>query len=231
MLTADQARERLDTMVNGDAAVGSPAHRRRLSILTAATTLFIDQGYKKTGVAEVARRAGVTKPTLYAHYPSKAHLLLHALANEKRGYMERLSGLFDDALPPRERLRCLIEQSLLLAHQMPLTARLIRGEQDIIFAVSALEEAREMAGGDAIRTEALRTSFHEELLERIAGDQLSPSQRRERAKVLVALTLSVGTLAETPALGEELSYERLASLLATMLAGGVETPESESARG
>lgn len=225
MLTAREARERMDAMVNGETPVGSPAHRRRLSILAAATELFIEQGYKKTGVAEIARRAGVTKPTLYAHYPSKAHLLLHAIVNEKRGYMERLSGLFDETIPPRQRLRFLVEQSLLLAHEMPLTARLIRGEQDIIVAVSTLDEAQELAGGDATRTEALRTNFHEELLELVAGDVLSAEQIRERAKIIVALTMSVGTLAENPVVGQELSYPRLAAVLATILAGGIDTLE------
>ncbi|KIG15597.1 hypothetical protein DB30_05471 [Enhygromyxa salina] len=224
MMTATQARARLDAMLNGGAVVGSPAHFRRMLILTAATELFVEHGYKKTGVAEIARRAGVTKPTLYSHYESKAHLLLHAITNEKREYFDRISQLLDDSWPARDRLRCLIEQSLLLGHQMPLTARLIRGEHDILLAVAELDEVRELAGGAAVRNEALRTSFHEELLERFAADVLTPEQRSDRAKVIVALAFCAGTLAEKD-IRQGLSYERMASLLATMLAGGADTPE------
>ncbi|PRQ07582.1 TetR/AcrR family transcriptional regulator [Enhygromyxa salina] len=226
MFNAEQARARLDAMVDGEVVVGSPAHRRRMLILAAATELFVAQGYKKTGVAEIARRAGVTKPTLYANYASKAQLLLHAIANEKRAYFDRVSLWLDVTLRPRERLRCLIEQSLLLAHQMPLTSRMIRGEHDILLALTELDEVREFAGSEGARSQALRSSFHEELLEMFAADVLTPEQRSDRAKVIVALSFCAGVLAE-PDIRQDLPYERVAALLATMLAAGVDTPEPD----
>lgn len=44
-------------------------------ILTAATQLFLSQGYGSTNLDQVAKRAGVTKPTVYSHFGSKHGLL------------------------------------------------------------------------------------------------------------------------------------------------------------
>jgi AcrR family transcriptional regulator len=51
-----------------------PAAERRELIEVAAAKLFGARGYHGVGVAEIARRAGVTVPVLYDHFPSKAAL-------------------------------------------------------------------------------------------------------------------------------------------------------------
>jgi AcrR family transcriptional regulator len=48
-------------------------------LLDTADRLFYDQGVTATGVDAVVRAAGLTKPTLYAHFPSKSALLAAAL--------------------------------------------------------------------------------------------------------------------------------------------------------
>jgi AcrR family transcriptional regulator len=49
--------------------------RRRLRILAAAEELFAADGFAKTTVDEIARRAGVSKGLVYSHYDSKEELL------------------------------------------------------------------------------------------------------------------------------------------------------------
>jgi AcrR family transcriptional regulator len=44
-------------------------------VVDAATTLFVSQGWAKTGMREVAQLAGVAVETLYSHFPSKRALL------------------------------------------------------------------------------------------------------------------------------------------------------------
>ncbi|HNT38682.1 MAG TPA: TetR/AcrR family transcriptional regulator [Rubrivivax sp.] len=56
-----------------------PARRRHKEIrpqqlLDAALPLFVEKGFAATRAEEVARRAGVSKGTLYLYYPSKAEL-------------------------------------------------------------------------------------------------------------------------------------------------------------
>lgn len=56
-----------------------PTRQRRKEIrpqqlLAAALTLFVEKGFAAARAEEVARRAGVSKGTLYLYYPSKADL-------------------------------------------------------------------------------------------------------------------------------------------------------------
>src|SRR6266852_3289444 len=57
--------------VKVDRSVSSPAER----ILAAADKLFYAQGIRAAGVDTVAAEAGVSKRTLYNHYPSKDALI------------------------------------------------------------------------------------------------------------------------------------------------------------
>jgi len=52
------------------------------AILTAVTELLLDQGLHAMSMDEVARRAGVSKATIYRWWPSKERLALDALATE-----------------------------------------------------------------------------------------------------------------------------------------------------
>jgi TetR/AcrR family transcriptional repressor of uid operon len=48
-------------------------------LLAAAAAVFAERGYDKAGVAEIARRAGVTTGAIYSRYAGKAELLVEAL--------------------------------------------------------------------------------------------------------------------------------------------------------
>jgi AcrR family transcriptional regulator len=51
------------------------ARRTRQAVLTAAAELFTKRGYAATSLADVAARAGVARPTVFAAFGSKAALL------------------------------------------------------------------------------------------------------------------------------------------------------------
>ena len=53
-------------------------------LLAAARELFYGDGVCATGVSAVAERAGVTKMTLYAHFPSKEELVTAYLEDSDR---------------------------------------------------------------------------------------------------------------------------------------------------
>jgi AcrR family transcriptional regulator len=56
-----------------------PRSARRAQLLTAAREVFVSCGYHAAGMDEIAERAGVSKPVLYQHFPSKLHLYLALL--------------------------------------------------------------------------------------------------------------------------------------------------------
>lgn len=59
-------------------------------IVETAETLFYSNGYRATGVDRIANEAGVTKKTLYDHFPSKTELILAALRHRDAVYLEWL---------------------------------------------------------------------------------------------------------------------------------------------
>ena len=64
------------------------------AIIAAATKLFLEQGYSKTNLEQVAKAAGVTKPTVYSHFGSKQALLKQVTAhNADRRVAEMSSEL------------------------------------------------------------------------------------------------------------------------------------------
>jgi TetR/AcrR family transcriptional repressor of mexJK operon len=62
-----------DTAVSWPAPLGEASPKRR-QVIDAATELFLTQGYGAVSMDAVARAAGVSKATLYAHFASKEAL-------------------------------------------------------------------------------------------------------------------------------------------------------------
>ena len=56
-----------------------PRDERRAQLLSAALEVFTTAGYHAAAMDEIADRAGVSKPVLYQHFPSKLDLYLAVL--------------------------------------------------------------------------------------------------------------------------------------------------------
>lgn len=160
---------------------------KRERILLAATELFVQQGYRKTSMDEVARLAGVAKGTLYLYYRNKAELVYHAIALEKRNHVHRLEPLMQAMLSPRERLGTWIALGIVIAREMPLTTSLVQGNHEIALALGEMD--------DAVLED---TNFRQlEILIRLLGaaaDQSLDARDLEvRSQVLMDLVFSVTT--------------------------------------
>jgi AcrR family transcriptional regulator len=59
----------------GPAGTGRPRRSSRETLQDAATELFLEQGYEKTTVDDIARRAGVARGTFFNYFPAKGDLL------------------------------------------------------------------------------------------------------------------------------------------------------------
>lgn len=69
--------------------VGRPVDpAKRAAVLSAARELFLAKGYDAVTMGEIALRAGVSKATLYAHYPERSALLQAVIQRES----ERIVG-------------------------------------------------------------------------------------------------------------------------------------------
>lgn len=56
-----------------------PRQARRAQLLVAAQEVFVSQGYHAAAMDDIADHAGVSKPVLYQHFPSKLDLYLALL--------------------------------------------------------------------------------------------------------------------------------------------------------
>lgn len=68
-----------------------PVHPRKIEIVHAAVTCFLERGYHQTGVRDIAKQAGVSLGNLYNHFKGKEALL--AFIAEIEG--EELAGFID----------------------------------------------------------------------------------------------------------------------------------------
>lgn len=71
-------------------------------IYDAALELFQRHGFDAVNVGQIAREAGISVPTFYAHYPSKEHLLMQLPS--AADFAAVLAGLHDD-VPLADRFR------------------------------------------------------------------------------------------------------------------------------
>jgi AcrR family transcriptional regulator len=76
--------------------------RRRL--LDSADALFYEGGIRATGVEVLAKRAGVTKMTLYSHFASKDDLVVAYLERRDRRWQESLKRTLEGQTDPKEKL-------------------------------------------------------------------------------------------------------------------------------
>jgi TetR/AcrR family transcriptional regulator len=66
---------------------GLPREKRE-RVLTAATDLFAERGFHRTEMDEIARRAGISKGSLYNYFKSKDELFLHICNLGIHGFRE-----------------------------------------------------------------------------------------------------------------------------------------------
>jgi AcrR family transcriptional regulator len=81
-----------------------PADQRRQQLLDVARERFSQQGFHATSMDEIAEAAGVTKPVLYQHFPSKRALYVELLEDTGRQLLTVLADATGRAGSGRERV-------------------------------------------------------------------------------------------------------------------------------
>lgn len=121
---------------------------RRSRLLAAAQEVFGEKGYRKTEVEEIVRRAGVTKPMLYRHFPGgKAEVYMEVLDEHLSRMLQKLWEAMDSTDVPLEALRRGIEAYLRFAEENPEAFRLLA------------ETSAELDSGIVDRLREVRTSI------------------------------------------------------------------------
>lgn len=137
-----------------------PAHRRKEQLLDVALHEFASRGFHVTSMNEVADAAGVTKPVLYQHFPSKRALYLELLRAVGNRLMTAITEATATAGGPRQQVERGLTAYFRFVADHADAYRLMFGggtRRDAEFAAEALRVERSMATTIAplIRTEEL----------------------------------------------------------------------------
>lgn len=125
---------------------------KRAAILEAAAAVFLEGGVEAASMDEIARRARVSKATVYSHFDGK-HALLRAIVHGRcRGLMPAMNSAAFAALPP--------EQALTLVGRRLL---------DLMFEPDAVALYRVVLA-EAARAPELARAFYENGPDRVAGE-------------------------------------------------------------
>ncbi|GLR66860.1 hypothetical protein GCM10010909_15400 [Acidocella aquatica] len=106
---------------------GRPSHAvpselyatRREEILQAARNVFVQKGYANASLDDVARETGLSKPSLYYYFPSKAHLFFELASQRADEQLILLAKIAEEPDP----YECLVQ---LMRHQVTQ----VTGEMD-----------------------------------------------------------------------------------------------------
>ena len=71
------------------------AQPRKEHLVSIASELFDRLGYHQCGVDEIMRLSGVSKTTLYKHFPAKEDLILEVLRRRSQSFLERVRVRID----------------------------------------------------------------------------------------------------------------------------------------
>jgi AcrR family transcriptional regulator len=193
-----------------------PADQRRRQLLDVAREVFAGTGFHQTSMDDIAEAAGVTKPVLYQHFPSKRALYLELLTDTGRQLLDALTAATARVPTGRERVQAGFRAYFEFVTRSRAGFRLLFGASirtDPEFA--AIVDGVVRSAADAIS----------ELIDIPASDE----HRRVLAMALVGMAESVGRRASdgTDGTDEYSDAEALASWIAELAWFGLRGVRSE----
>lgn len=131
---------------------------RRAQLLAAAKTEFVSQGYHAAAMDDIADRAGVSKPVLYQHFPSKLELYLALLGESADELVDLVSRALHGTDDNGERVHRAVEAYFSFVADNDQAYRLIfesdlRGQAQVERIVDRATDACIAAITDTITTD------------------------------------------------------------------------------
>ncbi|WJV47852.1 TetR/AcrR family transcriptional regulator [Streptomyces flavofungini] len=157
------------------------------AVSDAAIALFLERGFEKVSVAEVAAAAEISKPTLFRYFPAKEDLVLHRFADHEdeaarvvtgrpRGHspLAALHAHFLAGLARRDPVTGLNDEPEVLAFH-----RLLYGTPSLVARLHGYQERAERALAEALGGVAAEpaTEAVTPLPARLAAAQILAAQR------------------------------------------------------
>jgi AcrR family transcriptional regulator len=177
-------------------------------LLDAAVEAAAIHGLSRLAVGDVAKRAGLSRQTLYKHFPSKEALVAEAVLREAQAMVGEIVAAAEAHDDPRASLEAGILVTLRLTREHPLLDRLIRTEPESLLPLLIGDEGP-VAG--AVR------AVVEQIITRRLPD-LTMVETRRAADLLSRLLISYAVSAPDD------PPEIVAEFIATLVVEGIGAP-------
>ena len=102
--------------------------RRAAEILAAAREVFLDKGFERASVNEIAARVGVVEGLVYSYFPTKRDLLNEVLRGMYEPLIQDIADSFSRIHGLRSRLRFLVWRHLRVYVEEPSLSRIVLHE-------------------------------------------------------------------------------------------------------
>ena len=121
--------QEVDALAANPAGKQTPRRLRRAAeIIAAARDTFLDKGFERASVSEIAAKVGVVEGLLYAYFPTKRDLLNEVLRGMYEPLIREMEDGFSRLQGLRSRLRFLIWRHLRVYVEDPGLSRLVLHE-------------------------------------------------------------------------------------------------------
>jgi AcrR family transcriptional regulator len=155
---------------------------RRAQLLNVARSVFARDGFHSVTMDDVAAEAGVTKPILYDHFPSKRELYLALLESDLGELRQRVHTALQESRGNRERIRGSMQAYVDFVDEHAEGFQLLMQE-----AIGAEREFRDLIG-------KFKEEARDEVAEVIAREskgKVPPAEAAVVAEALVGMTETV----------------------------------------
>ncbi|MGW2815781.1 TetR/AcrR family transcriptional regulator [Streptomyces sp. NPDC001415] len=142
-----------------------------------AIALFLERGFDKVSVAEVAAAAGISKPTLFRYFPAKEDLVLHRFADHEDEAARVVAAGRAEGIAPLPALRAHFREGL--ERRDPVTGLCdnphVRAYYSLLYGTPSL--VARLYGYQERSEQALAAELGEGLGARIAAGQIIAVRR------------------------------------------------------
>lgn len=114
---------------------------RHAQLLATAEELFLSRGYAAVSMEDIARAAGVTRPVVYDHFPTKERAYLACVAQARAAFEAELFQRVDPSAAPREQLRAGLDGHFAMLQRDPARWRLLFGSSAVLPGEASAELA------------------------------------------------------------------------------------------
>ena len=84
-------------------------HEREELIIQAAAEVFQEKGYYDASMEEIAARVGISKGTIYAHFPGKEEMVAAIFKRNTQTFLQGIDAVIEVEPTPRAKLEALLQ--------------------------------------------------------------------------------------------------------------------------